>query len=127
MVARFTACDKRRLRQVLVSGAAEELESDVAEHLESCESCRRDLELLAGGAEWWGDVRSFLSSIDPVVATAGSARADTTRRADADANGTDSQLFAGWRKQLGFLSPTEVAGSLGRLGSYEVTDVIGRG
>ena len=33
MVARFSTCDKRRLREVLVGGAADDLESDVAQHL----------------------------------------------------------------------------------------------
>src|SRR5205085_6376447 len=32
-----------------------------------------------------------------------------------------------WHKQLGFLSPSDTPESLGRLGAYEITDVIGRG
>jgi serine/threonine-protein kinase len=124
MVARFTACDKRRLREVLVANGAGEVESEVAEHIENCASCRRDLELLAGGAEWWSDVRSYLSSADPVVTDSG--RSGTTRRDDLDGK-LDSQHFGGWRKQLAFLSPSEQAGSLGRLGPYEITDCVGRG
>src|SRR5258708_6310363 len=124
MVARFTACDKRRLREVLVPNGAGEVELEVAEHIESCASCRRDLELLAGGAEWWSDVRSYLSSADPIVTDSG--RSGTTRRDDLDGK-LDSQHFGGWRKQLAFLSPSEQAGSLGRLGPYEITDCVGRG
>jgi serine/threonine-protein kinase len=127
MVARFNACDKRRLRQVLAVRAGEEFEADVAEHLERCDSCRRELELLAGGAEWWSDARSYLTPVDPAVATADSAHGDATRRGDVSGTAHDSHFFAGLRKQLGFLAPTDVAGSLGRLGPYEITDVIGRG
>src|SRR4029450_2480533 len=108
------------------AGAGYEIEADVAEHLERCESCRRDLELLAGGDEWGRDARSYLTP--PDAETAGdSARGGTTHRADDSAGGHNSHFFAGLRKQLGFLSPTEAAESLGRLGPYEVTDVIGRG
>jgi serine/threonine-protein kinase len=129
MVARFTACDKRRLREVLVHDGPGEVESEVAEHIENCASCRRDLELLAGGAEWWSDVQRYLSSADPVVTDP--ARSGTTRRDDLDGKFDDGKLdshhFGGWRKQLSFLSPSEQAGSLGRLGPYEITDCIGRG
>ena len=124
MVARFTACDKRRLREVLAHSGDGAIQEEVAEHLESCAACRRDLEMLAGGSEWWSDVRSFLSSVDPAITDA--ARNAATRRDDLDGK-PDAQHFAGWRKQLAFLSPSETAGSLGRLGPYEVTDCIGRG
>jgi hypothetical protein len=113
MVARFIACDKRRLRQVLAVGAAEEIEADVAEHLESCETCRRDLELLAGGAEWWSEARSYLTPLDPDSESDFPGRADTRRRADMHENTHDSHPFGGWRKQLGFLTPTETAGAWG--------------
>jgi serine/threonine protein kinase len=126
MVARFNTCDKRRLRQVLAAGAGNEIEADVAGHLERCESCRQELELLAGGAEWWSDARSYLTPPDAEI-SGDSARGGTTRRADDSAGGHNSHFFAGLRKQLGFLSPTETAESLGRLGPYEITDVIGRG
>src|SRR5205807_6864908 len=118
---RFTACDKRRLREVLVEGAGDGVESDVAEHIESCESCRRDLELLAGGADWWSDVRSFLSSVNVGSSDAGRPPQGETRRAEGQSNTHESQPFGGCRKQLGFLSPTEATGSLGRFGSYEIT------
>src|SRR5262245_942824 len=126
MVARFNTCDKRRLREVLAVGAGGEIEADVAEHLERCENCRRDLELLAGGAEWWSDARSYLTPLDVEVGGE-SARGGTTRRGDGTGGASDSHFFAGLRKQLAFLLPTETAGSLGRLGPYEITDVIGRG
>jgi serine/threonine-protein kinase len=126
MVARFNTCDKRRLRQVLAVGAESEIEADVAEHLERCESCRHDLEMLAGGAEWWSDARSYLTPVDADVA-GDSARGDTTHRTDGAGGPRDSSFFASLRKQLAFLSPSATAGSLGRLGSYEITDVIGRG
>src|SRR5579872_6186932 len=108
MVARFTACDKRRLRDVLANDMGGkvngQIESEVAEHLQSCETCRRDLELLAGGAELWNDVRSFLSSADPAISH--STRVDTTSGGSGAAtDGRSGPNFANWRMQLGFLSP----------------------
>src|SRR5580704_8202629 len=102
MVARFKACDKRRLREVLAGEVAGQIEAEVADHLQSCESCRHDLELLAGGAEWWHDVRSFLSSADPAISH--STRVDTTSASGgAQTDGHNPQSLACWRKQLGFL------------------------
>src|SRR5215471_8558300 len=126
MVARFSTCDKRRLREVLVGRAAENVEDELAEHLERCATCRRDLELLAGGADWFSDVRSFLSSVNEPLLTDRSARSAPTRQFD-DGSLPDGHDLATWRKQLAFLSPTETPESLGRLGSYEITGVIGRG
>jgi serine/threonine-protein kinase len=126
MVSRFNTCDKRRLRQVLAAGAGEEIEAEVAVHLEECESCRRDLEHFAGGAAWWSDARSYLTPVE-ADAVAESAVQDASRRAGSSGSDHDSQFFAGLRKQLAFLAPSETAGSLGRLGAYEITDVIGRG
>jgi serine/threonine protein kinase len=126
MVARMSTCDKRRLREVLAGDVTGQIEAEVADHLQVCESCRRDLELLAGGAEWWHDVRSFLSSADPAISH--STHVDSTSGGDdAATDGRSSPSFANWRKQLGFLAPSETPGSLGRLGPYEITDVIGRG
>src|SRR5262245_48327172 len=120
MVARFSTCDRRRLRQVLAAGAPHEIEADVAGHLESCDACRRDLELLAGNSEWWADVRSHLTPLQPDTANDAPKRAEATHHSDVP-------HFAGWQKQLGFLQPSETEGSLGRLGVYEITDVLGRG
>src|SRR6516164_4140795 len=129
MVARNTACDKRRLREVLVDGGGktnEQLESEVADHLQSCERCRHDLEQLAGSADLWSEVRSFLSSPDPAISH--SLHMDTTSGGGAaQTDGHNRPSYECWRKQLGFLSPSESPGSLGRLGPYEITDVIGRG
>jgi len=126
MVARITACDKRRLREVLAGNVAGQIESEVADHLQTCESCRHDLELLAGGAAWWSDVRSFLSSHDPAISH--STHIDTTTGGSGAPTGVHSSPnFETWRKQLGFLSPSDTPDSLGRLGHYEITDVIGRG
>jgi hypothetical protein len=123
MTIRFPTCDKRRLREALSRNAAGQIESEVAEHLQKCESCRHDLELLAGGAERWGEARSFGSSADPLPAY--STHVDTPPAGGAvAADGLGSLNYECCRNQLGFLSPSE---SSGRLGPYEITEVIGRG
>jgi len=127
MVVRFTRCDRRRLKEVLQGGATDRAESELAGHLEECEHCRRDLEMMAGGPEVWGDVRSFLSSVDIPPGPPGPVHSETTTTRDSLTSSEQAAPGAVWRRQLGFLTPSEVPDSLGRLGAYEITDVIGRG
>src|SRR5262249_58588771 len=94
MVARFTKCDKVRLRDVLNQAAPGDVEDEVAEHLQFCPSCRSDLELLAGGAEWWSDVRSFLSSVGEAPVAAGGS-SDTARRAETRESAQDRPDWSG--------------------------------
>jgi serine/threonine-protein kinase len=77
-----------------------------------CPACRDKLDDLAGGAHWWDQVQKHLggdgaSEICPTF---------DQDRSKAETNG-----------DLGFLQPSDKPGSLGRLGIYEVLEVLGWG
>jgi serine/threonine-protein kinase len=110
MVARFTLCQRRPL-ELAVAGQLPAAESQLLSlHLEGCAHCRAELEQLAGSDAWWNDARSFLSSTDEL------------RAIDDDESGEQGRDVA-----LEMLEPSESPGRLGRLGKYEVEEVVGRG
>jgi WD40 repeat protein/serine/threonine protein kinase len=96
-------CDQDRLERLLVDALAEDEKADAIAHLDGCPDCQRRIERLAAGSRWWHDARLL----------------DDPR--DDDAWGDDDPL------SLGFLDPPEKSDQLGRLGPYEVLEVIGRG
>ncbi len=105
MVARSLTCDTSRLRSLLEDQLDEEEQGVISQHLESCPTCRKALERMAAESRWWGDAR-LLASGPP------------THTPEASAGETDA---------LAFLEPATEPGQLGKLGPYEVMEVIGRG
>ena len=99
-------CDPSRLRLLLDDRLDEMEQESLARHLEKCDACRGALEDLAAARRWWGDVRLLAGG--PQETNDGGPSAH-----DAD--------------PLGFLDPPTGPGQLGKLGVYEVTEVIGRG
>ena len=135
MVSRASHCDPNRLRHLL-SGPAlggpalggpalDDWPTEMAEHLESCEACRRQLELLAAEPAWWQKARELLSSDEmPAHRTESdsAALAETgilLPRADRQHKNESVSLD--------FLAPSDDPQKLGRIGAYEVTEIVGRG
>lgn len=116
-----SVCNPQRLRRLL-GESHDDCPADLAAHLETCESCRRQLESLAAEPTWWDKARQLLSSSDvPVLNPLGGT-------GDTDALAPDGRMAATQQSlPLGFLSPAEEPGLLGRLGAYEVSEIIGRG
>lgn len=91
-------------------------DSTIVEHLDGCPKCRAALEESAGGPQWLGHVKEFLSDVDPAC--------------PADESGQEPEcpsepfLIA---DRLTFLAPSEDPRMLGRMGIYEVAGVIGYG
>jgi eukaryotic-like serine/threonine-protein kinase len=106
MVARPFRCDPSRLRLLLEDRLSDDDQAALAGHLEDCASCRRGLESLAAESRWWGDAR-LLRGEEPPSPTAGR---DPTEGPALD-----------------FLAPPDDPEHLGRLGPYEVTEVVGKG
>lgn len=119
-----SACNPQRLRRLL-GESHDDCPADLAAHLETCESCRRQLESLAAEPDWWDKARELLSSTEvPIL----NSLAGASRTSDTDDLALDSRVAATEPSlPLGFLSPADEPGLLGRLGSYEVSEVIGRG
>ena len=84
-------------------------QAELNDHLETCASCRRTLERLAAGSQLWAGLREL---------------AGTTQH-----HGAPQLVGANAERDpsLDFLAPSDCAGSLGRLGPYEVTELLGRG
>jgi eukaryotic-like serine/threonine-protein kinase len=109
MIARPFHCDENRLRSLLDDEMPELEQAELNDHLETCASCRRTLERLAAGSELWAGLRELAGATDhhgPSRPSGPSAERDHS---------------------LEFLAPSDTAGSLGRLGPYEVTELLGRG
>ena len=124
MVARHSGCDPNRVRALLQGQFLDQWQAEMEEHLETCEHCRQELENLAASAEWWTDVQRSLrrggqEGSPPPAATSGNE--ESTRRADEEEN---ADWFAGFPN---FLGPSDNPAMLGRLGTYEIVEVIGRG
>jgi serine/threonine-protein kinase len=106
---RQSQCDPHRLDEFLHHRLSTEFESDVEVHLLACVDCRDRLDEIAGGDRWWGDVHRYLGDEDGAPTS------------DDDGPGRRMGL------DLGFLEPTEFPNSLGRLGTYEILEVVGQG
>jgi serine/threonine protein kinase len=107
MVSPRFHCDQNRLRQALADQLGDDAQEALATHLEQCDACRTQLEALAAGRDWWRKAESHLSADPPEGGSPTTARSDQP-----------------W---LGFLLPSDDDRCLGRLGAYQVTEVIGSG
>ncbi|MDR3623495.1 MAG: DUF2807 domain-containing protein [Paludisphaera borealis] len=100
-------CSETRLRSFLNDRLPEPETSRLADHLDHCEPCRKTLEQLAAGSRICAELRgSAPETVD----------AHVRRSPKID------ELIA-----LDFLGPSTKPGSLGRLGPYDVKEVLGRG
>jgi serine/threonine-protein kinase len=120
----MTPCDSERLRLLLADQLSDSAQKEIAEHVAACENCRRVLESFAGDAAWWAEVQTCLKENAAQVgqtpdlpAVKAPAAADSIPAADA----LDVDFV------VDFLEPCDQANTLGRLGEYEILEVIGRG
>jgi len=112
MVARAFNCDESRLRSFLDEGLPEMEQAQLTDHLDHCASCRRTLERLAAGSRLWAELPQLVPPAGE-SATVG-ITSQTARTSEPD-------------HALDFLGLSDAPGTLGRLGPYEVTEVLGRG
>ncbi len=118
MVLSSSQCDPELLRQLLDDRLPQESQNELARHLESCAVCRKELESLAAGPDWWSDAQQLLSTVVNLETSTNTANA--TKPSEISADIPESL-------RLGFLSPSDDPTKLGRLGPYEIIKVIGRG
>ncbi len=100
-------------------------------HLDTCTSCQEALDRLAAGGPTWERAAVHLGAapeptepaLQEVVAALESGPPGTAATgAETQAEGHDPL-----RAELSFLAPPAQPGHLGRLGPYEILDVVGRG
>lgn len=113
-----THFDREILKKLLTESLSEREESDVSEHLATCSECRSEFETLAAANEWWSEASQRLS--DATI------RDPDDRSAGLSSFGDDLPHFTS-DFAVDFLDPSDDEQSLGRLGEYEILQVIGRG
>lgn len=121
---RFT-CDLSRLTLALDDRLRDEAQQELASHLEQCDECREQLESLAAGRDWWRKAQSHLATVEDGLP----GRFTETGRPGRPSSDSslDGDVIADQQPWLGFLTPSDDGAFLGRLGPYQVSDVIGSG
>ena len=123
-----TSCPGLPGVKVLVDGAlSADEEASMTDHLERCEVCREALVQADAGDSLWSGLTRHLGTKRPQVESAllavlNHATAQPPWLETPGDEPRDSGEFT-----LDFLDPPAEAGHLGRLGDYEVHEVIGRG
>ncbi len=117
MLARTTQCDHDRLRSLLDGDLPERAEAEVMSHVESCETCRRQMQTLAADESWWHETRELLSDVGWIE------HRETHQHAVNDVAAGGSRDA---RPTLP-LEPSDNPAMLGRLGEFDVLEIIGRG
>jgi serine/threonine-protein kinase len=118
-----TSCpDPVRLRQLLEDTLPAADQQAVQAHLERCEECQRRLESLAANQDSWSQAARHLG--EPASETTGGP---ALHRVMSEWQAPGRQPDVADADDLALLGPPTRPGSLGRLGHYEILQVLGRG
>jgi serine/threonine-protein kinase len=130
---RSATCDPALLSQFISGTLAPEAEREVVDHLTVCSACQGEVERLAGGASWFERAKLFLSPereecwpTTSIILPPKDPAYDDSADRDSAADDFDDEV-ASPPISLDFLAPTDDLHSLGRVGTYEVMGVVGRG
>lgn len=107
--ARLLACLHGRLSDVE--------EAELQLHLGDCVTCRREIEEAAAEAAFWNEAGQFL----------GSEPCQPSRDEPLDLRDESGRQTPQTRQVIDSLGPTDDPDSLGRIGGYEVTGIVGAG
>lgn len=108
-----TACSTKRIESFLDHRLSEPEQRMLEEHLSDCPECRDRLGARTANQELWDKASRYLRDDDFLVEPISGVEASTS----------DASI----RQVLELLAPTDDPQMLGRLGSYEVSGVIGAG
>src|SRR5262245_49183271 len=120
MVARIPQCDRRQLQLALESRLVAHQAEDLCQHLQTCTFCQAELEHMAGSEARWNEIKTHLSSW-PELESIDYDRLDstkTTHHHPHSGDGSAGEEVVDTEPLLDFLTPSDVPGMLGRLGSY---------
>lgn len=122
-MALSTCCTQTELLRFLGGGSAPDEETRVLVHLDTCPACQQALEDCAGDRAWWNEVGEQLSSSSQLAADSGVTN-DSTRAFPTSQHLATESI----KRQLkNMLAPSDDPSMLGRLGTYEIRGLIGRG
>ena len=122
----LTPCPAPDRLKAFVDGILSESDQlAIQTHIEVCTACQRILESIVAGSESWdsalGNLRKELSDPHETVLFEAMKRMKADEFVDSVDQGNSSV------SPLEFLAPSSKPGSIGKLGLYEVTEVIGQG
>ncbi len=113
--------DIQRLEQLLSDATAEAEQNELAAHLETCVACRKRLEELAGAVELPAE------DLDPSGTFSPRLRKLVENLTLPPTKTTVFNEPHEPEPSIDFLDPPQQPDQLGRLGEYEITEVIGHG
>ncbi len=123
MVVKTIDCNRNRLRLLLSDDLDDASRHETEQHLGKCEFCQTTLLALAGEREWWEEASRFLErdNHDPndQQQQFGHSTLWNDLQTELDIPSTDFVLS--------HLPPSNNPAMLGRLGQYEILEVIGQG
>ena len=141
MVAKQKNCDCERLKRLLDGGLSDADQTAVAVHVETCETCREQLDAFAADPSWWRETREMLSSVEEQAVGWDQRRIAAPAHHDSPANPDGGPAHeACWTHPtaeaahdaiasipLDFLAKSDNPAMLGRLGEFEILELIGCG
>lgn len=119
-------CQPEQLEAFLNGQLPDQQEEQFIAHLETCSTCRRHLDEAAAGPDSWTRTSAFLKD-DEFDRTALSSTNDITSDINNEVDVDTSILQPQLRQVLDALNPTDDPHMLGRLGTYEVSGIVGSG
>ncbi len=121
------ACPTSEQLKTLLDGSLTEPEQSAMQgHVDGCAACQQALEALVAGTESWDAAVGHLrgESARPDAAILSEAIRDLKADEFIEASAREGSAAM---KPLDFLEPSDQPGSIGRLGVYEVSEVVGQG
>ena len=124
MTDSMTSCPTtEQLQALLDESLPPDQHAPLQNHLDGCAVCQHVLETLVAGSESWDAAVSYLQGDSPVPIEP--ILSEAVRRIKED--DFADRPTTGPTRPLDFLQPSDQPGSLGRLGVYEVSEVVGQG
>lgn len=111
-------CERQRI-DAFLQGESVWIETDLAEHLETCDSCRDYMSAQTADPSQWTEARELLRPTEFDVA--GTAEFSVGGNVSTRATSRPIQAV------LDLLAPSDDPHRLGRLGNYEISGVVGAG
>ncbi|MDB5347159.1 MAG: serine/threonine protein kinase [Schlesneria sp.] len=111
------------LRLLLEESLPEPQQTILQQHLDNCEACQKALASMVAGSESWEAAVAHLKG--RVESQPEPGLEEVVRRIKADE--LDGEEYRAKAKPLDFLQPSDQPGSIGRLGTYEVSQIVGQG
>jgi serine/threonine protein kinase len=116
----IAGCDHQRVQDFLNADQYHLENSDLIAHLDICPECQKYVEAQAGEPERWLQARDLLQTNE-------FDQASSMEYSAATCSGTEASPPVPVKDVLDLLVPSEFPNHLGRLGTYEVTGVVGVG